>query len=842
VHPGLTTDPVPSALAPGLLRELEAIVGSRGVIRDPERLLVYESDGLTQYRVPPRAVVLPGTESEVARVLATLHVAGIPIVPRGAGTGLSGGALAMEGGVLVGTSRLSRIVSVDPTNRSARIQPGVINAHLTRATLPHGLIYAPDPSSQSACTLGGNVAENSGGPHCLKYGVTSRYVTALRVALPDGSLVDLGGPDTLGELDLLGAFIGSEGCFGVAVEIEVALIPAPEGARTLLGIFHSMKDAGRAVTAIMAEGLLPAALEIVDRETIRAVEASVFAAGFPTDAGAALVVEFDGLEAGLDEALQAAGDLCRTHGAREVRLARTSEERQAVWLARKKAFGAMGRIAPDLLVQDATVPRSQLPRVLAEIQEIGERHQLTVANVFHAGDGNLHPNLLFDRRDPDQLARVEAASSEIMHACIAAGGTITGEHGVGIDKRRYLPLVCEPAVLWAMGELRRVFDPEGRCNPGKVLPDGFGPPWPRTPPPPSRTAPGPTGKPSRVAPSDIGPSDITLSADDLVVQVGAAVTLGQLQEVAAEKGMWFPLDPAGGSDQTLASLIETGATGPLGTGYGGLRDHLLGVTLDTPSGLRLPLGGRVVKNVAGFDLVRLVVGSQGALGHVHNATLRLFPIPPQECTLLWDAEEPDAVPALLDLVDRLRQTGLPFAAATWLRSPQGPCATLALRLMGTPAEVQALQDAALRAAGAVHPRPGSLSVRHVILTQRASAGWWDAMSMEGLQGPRRCQERLACAPRATEALVSALATLPPGTEPWVALHVFTGGGEIRRSEGTPLPALFKSAVEGSGTVVRRARKLAFPDPTTPALRVRRRLLEGVVEIFTTPPAHSSALA
>jgi glycolate oxidase len=836
VHPGLTTDPVPSALAPGLFRELEAIVGPRGVIRDPERLLVYESDGLTQYRVPPRAVVLPGTEGEVARVLATLHEAGIPIVPRGAGTGLSGGALATEGGVLVGTSRLSRILSVDPTNRRARIQPGVINANLTRATLPHGLIYAPDPSSQSACTLGGNVAENSGGPHCLKYGVTSRYVTALRVALPDGSIVDLGGTDTLGELDLLGAFIGSEGCFGMAVEIEVALIPAPEGARTLLGIFHSMEDAGRAVTAIMADGLLPAALEIVDRETIRAVEASVFAAGFPTDAGAALVVEFDGLEAGLDEALHAAGDLCRTYGAREVRLARTSEERQAVWLARKKAFGAMGRIAPDLLVQDATVPRSQLPRVLAEIQEIGERYQLTVANVFHAGDGNLHPNLLFDRRDPDQLARVEAASSEIMRVCIAAGGTITGEHGVGIDKRRYLPLVCEPPVLWAMGELRRVFDPEGRCNPGKVLPDGFGPPWPRTPPPPSHVAP------SNLSPSNLSAPDIALSAEDLVVQVGAAVTLGQLQEVAAEKGMWFPLDPAGGGDQTLASLIETGATGPLGTGYGGLRDHLLGVTLDTPSGLRLPLGGRVVKNVAGFDLVRLVVGSQGALGRVRSATLRLFPIPAEDCTLLWDANGPDAVPALLDLVDRLRETGLPFAAATWLRSPQGPRATLALRLMGTQAEVQALQDAALRVASSVHPTPESFSVHPVTLAKRVSAGWWDALTMEGLRGPGRRQERLACLPRATAALASALASLPPGTEPWAALHVLTGGGELRTSEGTPLPAVLQDALEGSGTVVRPARKLAFPDPTTPALRVRHRLLEGVVEIFTTPPARSPAPA
>ncbi|TVP44368.1 MAG: FAD-binding protein, partial [Gemmatimonadales bacterium] len=397
------------------------MVGDAGYLDDADRLIVYESDGLTQYRVSPWAVVLPRTADEAARVLRILHEARLPIVPRGAGTGLSGGALATQGGVIVGTARMNRILEVDPVNRRARVQPGVVNALLTKATLPHGLIYAPDPSSQSACTLGGNVAENSGGPHCLKYGVTSRYVTALTVALPTGELLRLGGPEAEGEPDLTGLFVGSEGCFGIAVEIEVALIPTPGGVRTLLGIFESMEDAGRAVTGIMARGLLPAALEIVDQQTIRAVEASVFAAGFPTDAGAALVVEFDGIDAGLDEELDAAADECRASGAREVRLAATAAEREALWRGRKKAFGAMGRIAPDLLVQDATVPRSRLPEVLARIGEIGERYRLTVANVFHAGDGNLHPNLLFDRRDPDQLARVEAASKEIMAACIEVG-------------------------------------------------------------------------------------------------------------------------------------------------------------------------------------------------------------------------------------------------------------------------------------------------------------------------------------------------------------------------------------------------------------------------------------
>jgi glycolate oxidase subunit GlcD len=454
------------------------VVGPGAVITAPDRLLVYESDGLTQYRVPPSGVVLPGNEDELRRVLRLLAEAGLPFVMRGAGTGLSGGALALDGAVVVGTARMNRILEVDPGDRRARVEPGVVNALLSRATLAHGLVYAPDPSSQSACTLGGNVAENSGGPHCLKYGVTSRYVTGLRVILPDGSEAEFGGMGREEEgLDLVGLFVGSEGCFGAASEIEVALVPQPRGVRTLLALFPTVESAGVAVTAIMARGLLPAALEIVDRETIRAVEASVFAAGYPTHVGAALVVEFDGLEEGLDEEAELAALLCRESGAEEVRTAATAAERTALWQGRKKAFGAMGRIAPDLLVQDATVPRSRLPQVLARIEEIGRRHGLRVANVFHAGDGNLHPNLLFDRRDPDELARVEAASGEIMEVCIEAGGTITGEHGVGVDKRRYMPRVYGPAVLDRMASVKEAFDPLGRCNPGKVLPDGYGPRW-----------------------------------------------------------------------------------------------------------------------------------------------------------------------------------------------------------------------------------------------------------------------------------------------------------------------------------------------------------------------------
>ncbi len=473
----MTDEPPETALPEPLTKDLgdrlRGVVGDAWVIVNADRLLAYESDGLTAYRKTPRAVVLPQNTDEVSRVLGILSQEGVPVVPRGAGTGLSGGALADSDAVVVGTARMTGMIELDPDNRLARVQPGMINANLTKAAEPFGLYYAPDPSSQSACTLGGNVAENSGGPHCLKYGVTSRYVTGLTVVTYDGKVVELGGfGRESGGYDLLGVFIGSEGCFGIATEIEVRLLPRPEGVRTLLAIFDRLKDAGSAVTEIMAEGLLPAALEIIDGNTIRAVEASVFAAGYPTDAEAALVVEFDGIEAGLAGDVERAVAQCRKAGAREVRTADSDEERLALWRGRKKAFGAMGQLANDLMVQDGTVPRSKLTEVLGRISEIGARYDLTIANVFHAGDGNLHPNLLFDRSDAEELDRVERASTEIMAVCVEAGGTITVEHGVGLDKRRYMSLVHGPEELDAMRRVKSVFDPLGRMNPGKVLPDG----------------------------------------------------------------------------------------------------------------------------------------------------------------------------------------------------------------------------------------------------------------------------------------------------------------------------------------------------------------------------------
>ncbi|MBW3535350.1 MAG: FAD-binding protein, partial [Gemmatimonadetes bacterium] len=388
---------VTQALPRALVDELRDVIGPDHVVDDPDRLLVYESDALTTYRHLPRAMLLPADTDEVSRVLDALHRHRVPFVPRGAGTGLSGGALAVDGAVVVGTARMDRILSLDAANRVARVQPGVVNARLGEAALREGLHYAPDPSSQSACTLGGNVAENSGGPHCLKYGVTTRWVSGLTVVLPGGEVVELGGAHRESPgYDLVGLFVGSEGCFGIATEIEVRLVPPPAAARAVLAVFDDLESAGRAVTAIMADGLLPAALEIVDGATIRAVEASVYAAGYPEDAEAALVVEFDGTEAGLDGEADRAAELCLEAGASEVRRARDENERLALWKGRKKAFGAMGRIAPDLLVQDATVPRTRLPGVLARIAEIPK---LFIAQVNgHALGGGLEMALACDLR------------------------------------------------------------------------------------------------------------------------------------------------------------------------------------------------------------------------------------------------------------------------------------------------------------------------------------------------------------------------------------------------------------------------------------------------------------
>jgi len=453
-----------------LAERLAAIVGSRRVLFRKSELLAYSSDGLPGYTKVPGIAVFPGTRDETIAVVRELARDNVPFVPRGAGTGLSGGALA-DGIVLLGLNRLRRILAVDSVNQLAVVEPGVVNTVLTREVAQYGLHYAPDPSSQAACTIGGNVAENAGGPHCLKYGVTLNHVISVSALLPDGEVHVFGNAagETTG-YDLVGAFVGSEGCFGVALDVTVRLQRNPQAVRTLLADFMSINAAARAVSAIIATGILPAALEMMDSATIRAVEASIYAAGYPVDAEAVLLIELDGFETGLDEDVATVVSLCTSAGARSVRVAKDDAERVKLWQGRKKAFGAMGRVSPHLVVQDAVVPRTKLPAVLEQIHAISAKYRVKVCNVFHAGDGNLHPNIPYDAHDPDESERVHKAMREIMELCIAEGGSITGEHGVGMDKLDYMDQLFTPATLRAMCDLRDVFDPKRRANPGKVVP------------------------------------------------------------------------------------------------------------------------------------------------------------------------------------------------------------------------------------------------------------------------------------------------------------------------------------------------------------------------------------
>src|SRR6059036_948952 len=456
---------------PALLADLRGIVGADGIVDRPEALLVYECDGYTLERAAPEAVVLPRTPAQVGAVLGLLAAEKIAFVPRGAGTGLSGGTLPVGAPVMICTSRLDRIEAVDVRNRRVVAQAGVVNQWVTNAVRAHGLAYAPDPSSQPACTIGGNVAENSGGPHTLKYGVTTNHVLGVELALPSGDLVQLGGAveDRPG-YDLVGVVVGAEGTVGIVTRATLRLVRPPEAYRTLLAVFESVDAASEAVSGIIAAGMVPAALEMMDRLILQALE-QAYHIGLPTDAGAVLLIELDGPAVGLDPQAERVATVCRTNGVREVRVARDDTERAALWKCRKRAFGAVGRLAPNYCTQDGVVPRTRVPDILRHIARTAERHRLRIANVFHAGDGNIHPILLFDERDRDEVARVLAAGREILEACVALGGSITGEHGIGVEKISLMPLLFSPEDLLAMTRLRAVFDPEGRANPHKIFPD-----------------------------------------------------------------------------------------------------------------------------------------------------------------------------------------------------------------------------------------------------------------------------------------------------------------------------------------------------------------------------------
>ncbi|MGL6073441.1 MAG: FAD-binding oxidoreductase [Fimbriiglobus sp.] len=467
--------PVDVAKVPELIRRMKAIVGPDGVLTEKAQLAVYECDGFTVEKNLPNVVVFPESTAQVVEIVKACNVLDVPFMARGAGTSLAGGCVPVGGGVMIGTARLKKILEVNLRDRYAIVEAGVVNVWLTNLLKPQGYHYAPDPSSQGACTIGGNVATNSGGPHTLKYGVTVNHILGLEMVMPDGRVLTVGGPmeDTPG-LDLTGAIVGNEGTFGIVTKVWVRITRNPEAYRTLLGVFSTIDQATNTISEIIGSGIVPAALEMLDNTIIQAVEAA-FKLGFPLDAAALLIMEVDGHEAGLQDEADRMEAIALRAGASEVRKANTEAERMSLWKARKQAFGTIGRLGyPSYCTQDGVVPRTKLPEIMRHIQAVAKKYSVGIANVFHAGDGNIHPVLMFDERDPEQVKKVLAASAEILDECIRLGGSVTGEHGIGVEKLDFMPKLFTQDDLAFFVRLRTVFNPTNRCSPNKMLPTAGG--------------------------------------------------------------------------------------------------------------------------------------------------------------------------------------------------------------------------------------------------------------------------------------------------------------------------------------------------------------------------------
>lgn len=647
-------------------KALRAVLPRDAVLTDPIELIPYELDGSLGSGAVEGVVVVRST-AEVVQVVQWAAERGVPLVARGAGTGLSGGAVAPHGGIMVSLARMKQVVETDEVGRSVVVQPGIIQQTLDEYVRTKGLYYPPDPASGRACTIGGNLGENAGGPHCFKYGVTTNYVMGLEVVLADGQVIRTGGRAfDYPEYDLTGILVGSEGTLGIITEAELRLMRNIPGIKTLMAIFDSVEAAGEAVSAVIARGLVPATLEMMDRTMIGIVENYVHA-GLPVDAEALLIIEADGYTESLDSQMAEIVQVMQAQNARELRLAQNAAERDRIWFARKSAFGAIAQISPAYLIVDGTVPRSQLARTLAGINQICLRHDLKVGYVFHAGDGNLHPLILFDPQDADMVKRVHAAGKDVMELCVATGGTITGEHGVGSEKRQYMQLMFNDDELCSMQDLKEVFDPKNLLNPGKIVPEVS--PWQ----PPVRFSTHEAVDAVEYAPQDtadaadaiqswaaagrsvrvrgggtksgyLESADVLLTTksmaaikafelNDLFVTVGAGVTLAELEPVLARENVWIPL-ASPWSHATIGGIVATNFNAPLRMRYGAIRDLLLAMTVVLPDGRVIRAGRPVVKNVAGYDLPKLLTGSHGTLGLITEVSLKLLPLPRVRQTLV----------------------------------------------------------------------------------------------------------------------------------------------------------------------------------------------------------------
>lgn len=697
------------------------------LLRAPQQLAPYESDALTVFRSRPRAVVLPVSEEEVIETVKVCHRNQIPFVARGSGTSLSGGSLPVEDGIVIALNRLNRILEIDARDRIARVQPGVFNLKVSDAASPYGLYYAPDPSSQQVCTIGGNIAFNSGGAHCLKHGMTSNHVLGLKAVLPDGEIAELGGRSLEGSgADFTGLFVGSEGLFGIALQITLRLLSKPQVYRTVMAAYPNLGRAGDTVARVIAAGLLPGAMEIMDRLAIKAAEAAV-GSSYPAGAGAVLIVELDGDQADVESEFELLKDVIAASHPFEFKIAGDAGERARIWKGRKGAFSSVGRLSPDYVVQDGVVPRGRLGEALSEIERLSNEARISVANVFHAGDGNLHPLILFDGTEEGALARAEELAGRILEMCIRMGGSITGEHGVGVEKREFLPKMFSEGDIAVLRRIRETVDPDRLANRGKML-SCRGRVETVTPIAPNEAS---TFRPElELIPEDIrqvrdcvlgqrslcvrgGGTKPALTASfqgaailrtrklsgiidyepaEFVFTASAGTPLSEIENRLNEEGQFLPFDPVlieRGS--TLGGAIASGTAGPGRLRYGGPRDFVLGVKFVTGLGEVVAGGGRVVKNAAGFDLPKLMVGSRGSLGVLVELTMKVFPRPQRFQTLIIDC---DGLEAAIDLLCTAGCSPITFEAIDL-----APPGRLMLRLGGRPSAVKTRTSAAMNLLG-----------------------------------------------------------------------------------------------------------------------------------------------
>jgi len=707
-----------------LLKALVKAVGREDVLASLPDLIAYSYDA-TGKRSLPDVIVFPNSTAEISAIMKIAHREHVPVIARGAGTNLTGGTITSQGGIVLELSRLNRIVDIDADRRRAVVEPGVVNLDLQNALQPLGFMYAPDPASQKSCTLGGNAGEDAGGPRCLKYGVTSNHICELELVLADGQVVQVGtANDESYGYDLLGPVVGSEGTLGVITKLVLRIMRLPESFQTMLVTFSTLDDAGQAVSDIIASGIVPGALELLDNAVVKAIEAS-FHVGYPVDTEALLLIELDGVTEGLNQQTQRIVEICNTNSAQEVKLARTAAEREGLWQGRRGAFGAIARVRPAYVVQDATVPRNKLVPMLREVNKIAQKHKLLVGNVAHLGDGNLHPLFMYDNRDPEESERAAKAGKEILAACVELDGTISGEHGIGLEKQDSMPLMFSPAELELMHRVKDVFDPEEILNPGKITPlEKIKPievtdnrviststpekdkllydelveilgkdkvmtdshklaeyqvdeklphlavfpantehvyqtirianryampliPWGNG----SKQSIGtPLTKMGTVLSLKSMNHLLELDTPNLTAKVEAGMNHAELQRELAKHGLFFPLEPADIESATIGGSLSTNSNGPKRLIYGTTRDLVLGITAVTPSGEVVHVGGKTMKNVAGYDLRKLFLGSWGTLGVITEAILRLFYLPEEHKTMLLKFQNIESLSQLVNQI------------------------------------------------------------------------------------------------------------------------------------------------------------------------------------------------